>query len=52
MDVILREATPLDAADIVGLVNRAYRPSFENSGWTHERDLVAGNRTEHEQLLR
>jgi ribosomal protein S18 acetylase RimI-like enzyme len=51
MDMILREATPLDAADIVGLVNRAYRPSFENGGWTHERDLVAGNRTEREQLL-
>jgi len=51
MDMILREATSLDAADIVGLVNRAYRPSFENGGWTHERDLVAGNRTEYEQLL-
>lgn len=51
MDMILREATPLDAADIVGLVNRAYRPSSEDGGWTHERNLVTGNRTENEQLL-
>ncbi|MDO9177486.1 MAG: hypothetical protein Q7U16_04020 [Agitococcus sp.] len=51
MDMNLREATPLDTADIVGLVNRAYRPSFENGGWTHERDLVQGNRTEYELPL-
>lgn len=49
--MILREATPWDAIDIVGLVNRAYRSSSEDGGWTHERDLVAGNRTEYQQLL-
>ncbi len=39
-----------DAAMIAGLVNRAYRPSPSNAGWTHESALVDGDRTSPEQI--
>ena len=46
----VRIATQLDAADIAALVNAAYRPHNGDTGWTHEAELVAGERTNPEQL--
>lgn len=51
MLMTLREAIASDASEIAALVNAAYRPSPQCGGWTHEGDLVAGNRTDYEQLL-
>lgn len=46
-----RCARKADAIDIASLVNRAYRPLPEHAGWTHEGNLVAGERTTAEQVL-
>ena len=35
---------------IAVLVNKAYRPEANSGGWTHESDLVAGDRTSTEQV--
>lgn len=51
MLMTLREAIASDASEIAALVNAAYRPSSKCGGWTHEGDLVAGNRTDYAQLL-
>ncbi|MBM5573171.1 GNAT family N-acetyltransferase [Deefgea sp. CFH1-16] len=51
MSFELRIACEADAKEITALVNRAYRPSPQDAGWTHEADLVAGERTSPEQLL-
>lgn len=40
-----RTATTEDASAIAQLVNEAYRPEPGARGWTHEAELVAGNRT-------
>ena len=40
-----RTANKLDAEEIAQLVNQAYRPEPDAAGWTHEADLVYGNRT-------
>jgi ribosomal protein S18 acetylase RimI-like enzyme len=46
-------ASNLDAEVIAKLVNKAYRPSFGASGWTHESDLVSGrSRTNASQVLK
>lgn len=50
MDMAFREATPADADAIAALVNRAYRPTAGERGWTHEADLVAGPRTSAAQV--
>lgn len=47
----LRIATKLDVEAIVQLVNMAYRPDPDLSGWTHEADLVSGNRTNTDQVI-
>lgn len=47
----LRAACNADAINIASLVNRAYRPPPEQAGWTHEGNLVAGERTSAEQVL-
>jgi ribosomal protein S18 acetylase RimI-like enzyme len=47
----LRLACEADAKEIAALVNRAYRPSPQDAGWTHEANLVAGDRTTTEQVL-
>lgn len=47
----LRVACKADAKEISALVNRAYRPSLQDAGWTHEANLVAGERTTPEQVL-
>lgn len=41
----------MDAGKIAALVNRAYRPSVHERGWTHEANLVSGQRTTEEQVL-
>ena len=40
-----RTANKSDAEAIAQLVNKAYRPETVAAGWTHESDLVSGNRT-------
>lgn len=40
-----RIANKSDSAAIAELVNAAYRPIHDTAGWTHESDLVAGERT-------
>lgn len=45
-----RVAEQADAQEIAALVNRAYRPSPQEAGWTHEAHLVAGERTTPEQV--
>ena len=44
MEIALRLATGGDAEAIACLVNRAYRPGSGLRGWTHEAELVAGER--------
>lgn len=46
-----RCATTHDADIITKLVNNAYRPESDKSGWTHESDLVSGDRTNTDQIL-
>lgn len=45
-----RTAAPLDLADLVVFVNRAYRGESAKQGWTHEADLIDGTRVD-ESLL-
>ena len=47
----LRVASANDADAIASLVNRAYRPSADAAGWTHESHLVAGDRITVAQVL-
>ena len=46
-----RIANNTDAEAIAELINWAYRPESGASGWTHESDLVAGNRTSTAQIV-
>jgi ribosomal protein S18 acetylase RimI-like enzyme len=46
-----RTASKPEAEQIANLVNKAYRPESGKSGWTHESDLVAGARTNADQVL-
>lgn len=46
-----RIANKSDIEAIVKLVNMAYRPESGVSGWTHESDLVSGNRTNDSQIM-
>ncbi|WP_183016828.1 GNAT family N-acetyltransferase [Achromobacter sp. UMC46] len=50
MPLQLRIASKADAEAISSLVNRAYRPRLSERGWTHEADLVAGDRTTPDQV--
>ena len=45
-----RTANKLDAEAIAQLVNKAYRPETGTTGWTHESDLVSGNRISVDQV--
>ncbi len=47
----LSVACEADAKEIATLVNRAYRPSAHEAGWTHEANLIAGERVSTEQVL-
>jgi ribosomal protein S18 acetylase RimI-like enzyme len=46
-----RIASSSDANAVTCLVNESYRPEAGKAGWTHESDLVAGNRTSIAQVL-
>lgn len=46
----VRTAVNPDAEAIAHLVNKAYRPGSGASGWTHESDLVSGNRINASQI--
>lgn len=46
-----RAANESDAEAIAELVNRAYRPGSGATGWTHESELVSGNRTSAIQVV-
>ncbi|MHB9103197.1 MAG: GNAT family N-acetyltransferase [Sulfuricella sp.] len=45
-----RTANESDATAIAELVNEAYRPELGAAGWTHESELVSGNRTTPSQV--
>jgi predicted N-acetyltransferase YhbS len=42
----IRPATPADLSALHGLVERAYRGDSARAGWTHEADLLGGQRTD------
>lgn len=44
--ILIRAATPADLAPLHALVQRAYRGDAARAGWTHEADLVEGQRIE------
>ncbi len=44
--VLIRPATRADIAALHPLVERAYRGDAARGGWTHEADLVTGDRTD------
>jgi ribosomal protein S18 acetylase RimI-like enzyme len=45
-----RLATESDSDAITALVNAAYRPNSKIKGWTHEADLVSGERTSGQRI--
>ena len=45
MQLELHIAHKAHAEEIVALVNRAYNPCPEEAGWTHESNLISGQRT-------
>ncbi|HEY0622194.1 GNAT family N-acetyltransferase [Sphingomonas sp.] len=47
---IIRPATEADLAPLHPVVERAYRGDSARAGWTHEADLVTGERTDLETL--
>jgi ribosomal protein S18 acetylase RimI-like enzyme len=48
--VAIRPATLADVPDLNGLVARAYRGDAARAGWTHEADLLDGQRTDTDAL--
>lgn len=50
MNLQFKTATIEDAQAITILVNRAYRPTGNVKGWTHESELISGERTNVEQV--
>ncbi len=47
----IRTADTSDAKAITQLVNEAYRPELGAQGWTHESNLVSGDRTNAGQVI-
>lgn len=47
---MIRTATPADLGPLHALVERAYRGDSARAGWTHEADLLGGQRTDRETL--
>ncbi len=43
---VFRAAVPSDVANVVALVNSAYRGESSRAGWTTEADLLGGQRTD------
>ncbi|MDP1615322.1 MAG: GNAT family N-acetyltransferase [Methylococcales bacterium] len=50
MNLQFKTATIEDAQVIAILVNSAYRPTGDIKGWTHESELISGERTNVEQV--
>ena len=50
MDAIIRLANPADLETLHDLVHRAYRGDSARQGWTHEADLLDGQRTDRDAL--
>ena len=50
MKLNFRIADKNDSEEIANLVNKAYRPGKNNAGWTHESNLLAGERISAEQV--
>ena len=50
MTLALRAATPDDAPALLALIEGAYRGDSARRGWTHEADLLDGQRTDLEDL--
>ena len=48
--ILIRPATTADLPTLHALVQRAYRGDSARAGWTHEADLVEGQRIEPETL--
>lgn len=48
--LLIRPATPDDAALVHALVERCYRGEVAKRGWTHEADLLIGQRTTREEI--
>ncbi|MFD1611709.1 GNAT family N-acetyltransferase [Sphingomonas tabacisoli] len=46
MNPVVREATPADLGALLDLVHSAYRGDSARGGWTHEADLLDGQRTD------
>ena len=46
MDILIRPATALDVPALHALIERAYRGDEARRGWTHEADLLGGQRTD------
>ncbi len=51
-DLTIRPATDADLATLQPLVQRAYRGDDARGGWTHEADLLEGERIGHDELER
>ena len=49
-DTAIRPAVPDDIPALHALVERAYRGNTAREGWTHEADLIAGDRTSQDEL--
>lgn len=49
-DLTIRAATLADLEALHGLIERAYRGDAARIGWTHEADLLGGQRTDREDL--
>ena len=45
-----RIATVKDVPELVGLINNSYRPNGAEAGWTHESELIEGERINTQQL--
>jgi ribosomal protein S18 acetylase RimI-like enzyme len=45
-----RIATAKDVPELVDLINNAYRPKGAEAGWTHESELIEGERINPQQL--
>lgn len=50
MNLQFKTASAKEAKAIVDLVNSAYRPTGDIKGWTHESELISGERTNVEQV--
>lgn len=48
--ITIRPATRADLPELHPVIERAYRGNAARSGWTHEADLVTGERTDLETL--